>query len=266
MKQRIDDLLVDRGLFESRTKAQTAIMAGLVLVNEQKALKSGTKVDPKSKIRILGEPQRFVSRGGLKLEHALKVSNVDVRGRIAIDVGASTGGFTDCLLQNGAKKVYAIDVGYGQIAWKLRQDERVVVLERMNARSIVSGDLYKGNERPADLSVIDVSFISLGKIFPALFGVLADKADVLALVKPQFEAQRDQVQKGGIVKDPAVHLQVLRKVAAEALEAGFGVFGFSRTPIKGADGNQEFFIFLKKGKKVKNVDINKATSEVAEAA
>ncbi|MFC1559650.1 TlyA family RNA methyltransferase [Candidatus Margulisiibacteriota bacterium] len=266
MKQRIDELLVEKKFFESRSRAQAAVMAGLVLANEKKIEKSGTKVDAGSNIRILGELHRFVSRGGVKLEHALKQFNIKTEGRISIDVGASTGGFTDCMLQHGAKKVYAVDVGYGQIAWKLRQDDRVAVLERMNARNLKKEDLYKEKDDPADLAVIDVSFISLGKIFPALLDLLADNAEVLALVKPQFEAGRDQVEKGGIVKNTAVHKQVLEKVSGEAHGTGFKVCGFTKTPIKGADGNQEFFIYLKKGKKAEEINISEEISNIAGGA
>ena len=263
MKQRIDEFLVENNFFESRTKAQAAIMAGLVLADEKKIVKSGTQIDSNSKIRILGEPQKFVSRGGIKLEHALNCFHVDVNQRIAIDIGASTGGFTDCLLKSGAKRVYAIDVGYGQIAWKLRQDKRIVLLEKTNARNLKKEDLYRGDTELADLAVVDVSFISLGKIFPALYDLLNDNAEVLALVKPQFEAGKDQVGKGGIVKEVKVHKQVLKKVSEDAFSVNFKVLRFAKSPIDGADGNKEFFIHLKKGNG-SSVEIDKEVQNVME--
>lgn len=185
----------------------------------------------------------YVSRGGVKLEHALKVFEIEVKDKIAIDVGASTGGFTDCLLQYGAAKVYAIDVAYGQFAWKLRQDPKVVVVERTNVRYLTPEKLYAGKQK-AELATIDVSFISLSKILPAVYNLLADKAEVIALIKPQFEAKRKQVERGGIVKDKKVHEEVIEKVKAQAQATGFEAKGVIQSPITGADGNVEFFICL----------------------
>jgi 23S rRNA (cytidine1920-2'-O)/16S rRNA (cytidine1409-2'-O)-methyltransferase len=244
MKKRIDQLLVEKGFFDSRTKAQAAIMAGQILVNEQKTDKAGTSVDETSAIRILGEKLPYVGRGGLKLEKALSDFRVDPENRICLDIGASTGGFTDCLLQKAAKKVYAVDVGYGQMDLKVRNDKRVVVIERTNARYLTPEILYgKENER-ASLCVIDVSFISLSKIFPALSDLLSKSADIVALVKPQFEAGREHIEKGGIVKDPEVHKKVLNNVEASAKNNGFNFVGSTQSPITGADGNLEFLIHL----------------------
>ncbi|NQT30368.1 MAG: TlyA family RNA methyltransferase [Candidatus Saganbacteria bacterium] len=254
MKKRLDQILVEKELFESRNKAAAAILAGVVYVNGQKSDKAGKLLAEDVAIEVRGEPHPYVGRGGVKLEHALKEFKVDVKDKVALDIGASTGGFTDCLLQNGAAKVYAVDVGYGQLAWKLRQDSRVVVIERTNARYLTPDDLYKATQRPSDtatqkaeIGVIDVSFISLSKILPAVYDLLADKARVVALVKPQFEAKREQVKKGGIVKDKKVHQEVLEKVKKEAETIGFKVKDVTSSPITGRDGNIEFLLYLSKG-------------------
>ena len=244
-KQRLDQLLVERGLFSSRTQAQASIMAGLIFVNGQKSDKAGKSFPSDIEIKVKGQPHPYVGRGGLKLEQALKEFKINVKDRVALDVGASTGGFTDCLLQNGAAKVYAVDVGYGQLAWKLRQDPRVKVLERVNARNLTLKDLGLESS-DIELAVIDVSFISLAKILPAVYNLLADQAEVIALIKPQFEAKREQVGKGGIVKDDKVRQEVVEKVKAEAKAIGLEVQGVIESPIKGADGNVEFLLFLKK--------------------
>jgi 23S rRNA (cytidine1920-2'-O)/16S rRNA (cytidine1409-2'-O)-methyltransferase len=246
MKKRLDQLLVERKLFSSRTRAQAAILEGRVFVDGQKMDKSGEGVSEEAKIEVRGEALPYVSRGGIKLEHALKEFKVKVTGRIALDVGASTGGFTDCLLKQGAAKVYAIDVGYGQLAWELRQDPRVKVVERTNIRYLTLEDL---GLRTSDLELctIDVSFISLSKVLPAVYNLLAGKAEVIALIKPQFEARREQVGKGGIVKDEQVHGEVIEKVKAGAEAMGFKAKGVVESPIKGADGNKEYFIHLIKG-------------------
>lgn len=246
MKQRLDQTLVEKGFFLSRAQAQAAIMAGLVYLNGQKSDKAGQLVRPEDQLEVKGKEHPYVGRGGLKLAKALDKFTVDPAGRIALDIGASTGGFTDCLLQRGAKKVYAVDVGYGQLAWKLRQDERVVVVERTNARHLTRDKLYNGKDK-ADLAVIDVSFISLAKILPAVYDLLQTKAEVLALIKPQFEADRDQVGKGGIVRDQKVREAVIVKVKQAAVELGFSVAGLTDSPIAGADGNKEFLIYLRKG-------------------
>ncbi len=245
MKQRLDQLLIDRGLFSSRAQAQAAIMAGLVFVNGQKSDKAGKSFPADIEIEVKGQPHPYVGRGGVKLAKALKEFKMNVEGKVAIDVGASTGGFTDCLLQNGANFVYAVDVGYGQLAWKLRQDPRVKVLERTNARNLTLQDLGLGTSNIA-LAVIDVSFISLAKILPAVYNLLTDQAEVIALIKPQFEARREQVGKGGIVKDKKVRQEVVERARREAEAIGFKAQGIIESPIKGADGNVEFLLFLKK--------------------
>ncbi len=247
-KERIDQLLVKKGFFETRSKAQAAIIAGIVYVDNQKTTKSGTKVPEDSKIEIKGKALPYVSRGGLKLEHALKTFKVKIEDSIVIDIGASTGGFTDCLLKQGAKKVYAVDVGYGQLAWKLRGDPGVVVVERTNIRYLKPEGLYKSKteDEKASLATIDVSFISLSKVLPAVYNLLSDEGEVIALVKPQFEARREQVEKGGLVKDRGVQVEVLRKVVKSAEEIGFKFREATYSPIKGADGNIEFFVYLSK--------------------
>lgn len=247
MKKRLDQLLIDKGLFPTRNQAQAAIMAGLVFVEKQRIDKAGTQVDEGSEIEVKGKPHPYVGRGGIKLEGALKEFELEVKGKIALDVGASTGGFTDCLLQNGVKKVYAVDVGHGQLDWKLRNDSRVEVFEKVNARNLTLKDL--GLERSdISLAVIDVSFISLSKILPAVYNLLTEAAEVIALIKPQFEAKREQVGKGGIIRDERVRRGVVEKVKAEAEATGFKASGIIQSPITGADGNVEFFIYLKKGK------------------
>ncbi|MFH1825806.1 MAG: TlyA family RNA methyltransferase [bacterium] len=245
MKKRLDHILVERELFPSRTRAQAAIMAGKIYINGQRSDKAGTLIDLQTEIEIRGENMPYVSRGGLKLEKALEEFGVDVREKVCLDVGASTGGFTDCLLQNGAVKVYALDVGYGQLAWKLRQDSRVVVIEKTNARYLTLESL-KLQTPNIELCVIDVSFISLSKILPAVFNVLADDAIVVALIKPQFEAKREQVGKGGIVRSDEVRQEVIERVKQEADAIGFKTKGIIQSPITGADGNVEFLIYLSK--------------------
>lgn len=238
MKERLDKLLVDRGLAATRAKAQAHIMAGEVRVNGQLAQKAGVAISTDAQIE-LAQPAPYVSRGGYKLAGALEHFAIPVAGRICADVGACTGGFTDVLLQQGAVRVYAIDVGYGQLDWKLRQDPRVVPLERTNARYLQSlAELV-------DLVVIDVSFISLKLILPAVCQWLTREADVIALVKPQFEAGREQVGKGGIVKDPAVHQQVITHLTGWAETNGWVVAGLMPSPITGSDGNIEFLLWLR---------------------
>jgi len=238
-KIRLDRLLAARGLAESREKAQAIIIAGQVLVNGQKQDKAGALVPEDADIRILGETLQYVSRGGLKLEAALREFHVSVEGKTALDVGASTGGFTDCLLQRGAKKVYAIDVGYGQMAWKLRQDPRVVVIERTNIRAIEPSIIP---ER-ADIAVIDVSFISLEKVIPPTLTLLKANAELVALVKPQFEVGREQVGKGGIVRDEAARKAAIERIVEFARESGLDVKGVIPSPITGQDGNVEFLMY-----------------------
>ncbi|WP_043932831.1 TlyA family RNA methyltransferase [Bacillus sp. EB01] len=241
-KERLDVLLVERGLAETREKAKRSIMAGLVYTNEERLDKPGEKISTDLPLTIKGNQLPYVSRGGLKLEKALKVFNVEVKGKTMLDIGSSTGGFTDCALQNGAKMSYALDVGYNQLAWKLRQDERVVVMERTNFRYVTPADLERGMP---EFATIDVSFISLSLIFPVLATLLVPGSDVIALVKPQFEAGREQVGKKGIVRDEKVHLMVLEKTIGLALGEGFNVAGLSYSPITGGDGNIEFLLHLK---------------------
>jgi len=240
-KERLDVLLVERGLIETREKAKRAIMAGLVYTNEERLDKPGEKVKIDIPLNIKGNALPYVSRGGLKLEKALKVFDVNVEGAVILDIGASTGGFTDCALQNGAKMSYALDVGYNQLAWKLRQDERVVVMERTNFRYVTPADLTR--EMP-NFATIDVSFISLTLILPVLKTLLTPGSDIIALVKPQFEAGREQVGKKGIVRDGKVHLQVIEKIINFAMKEGYLVKNLSYSPITGGDGNIEFLLHL----------------------
>lgn len=242
-KIRLDVLLVEKGLQESRQKAQAAIMSGLVYVNRQKVDKPGTPVAEDAAVEVRGSALRYVSRGGLKLEKAMALWPISLAGAVCMDVGASTGGFTDCMLQNGAKKVYAVDVGYGQLAWKLRSDERVVCLERTNARYLSHENIP---EEP-DFSSVDVSFISLKLILPAIAGVLRPAGQVVCLIKPQFEAGREKVGKKGVVRDPAVHLEVLERFLCHAKESGFTVIDLTYSPIRGPEGNIEYLGFLEKG-------------------
>ena len=242
-KIRLDVLLVDKGLQESRQKAQATIMSGLVYVNQQKVDKPGTPVAEDADIEVRGNALRYVSRGGLKLEKAMSVWPIDLAGAVCMDVGASTGGFTDCMLQNGAKKVYAVDVGYGQLAWRLRSDGRVVCLERTNARYL-SHEIIP--EEP-DFSSVDVSFISLKLILPAIADVLRPGGHVVCLIKPQFEAGKEKVGKKGVVRDPAVHFEVLERFLDHAKESGFTVLDLTYSPIRGPEGNIEYLGFLEKG-------------------
>lgn len=239
-KERLDKLLVDRGLCVSRERARAMIMAGKVLVADRVIDKAGTKIDFESEIRLRGEDIPYVSRGGLKLAGGLQDFSLIVVGRVAIDVGASTGGFTDCLLQQGVKKVYAVDVGYGQLAWKLREDKRVVNLERTNIRALTVDQL---SERP-DLAVIDASFISLEKVLPPTLALLSDSADIVALIKPQFEVGKGKVGKGGVVRDPDLHVEVVEKIKLLAVKLGCLVQAVSDSSILGPKGNREFLIHL----------------------
>ena len=239
-KERLDVLLVSLGLAESRAKAQATIMAGEVYVNGQKADKSGMEVGITSNVEVRGSACPYVSRGGLKLEKALRNFGVDPTGYVCSDSGASTGGFTDCLLQQGASKVFAIDVGYGQLAWKIRNDPRVVVMERTNIRYVTPEDLGQ----PLDLSVIDVSFISLSLVLPVVKTLLKPTGQVLCLIKPQFEAGRDKVGKKGVVRDAAVHEEVLQNFITLAKSLGFTIRNLTFSPVKGPEGNIEFLAHL----------------------
>ena len=235
-KERLDVLLCEKGLCESRTRAQAVIMEGLVFVNEQRVDKPGTAVDPEAKIEVRGNACPYVSRGGLKLEKALRDFGVDPTGYVCSDSGASTGGFTDCLLQQGARKVYAIDVGYGQLAWKIRSDDRVVVMERTNIRNVTPEMLGE----PLDLSVVDVSFISLKLVLPVIRELLGPEGQVLCLIKPQFEAGREKVGKKGVVRELSTHIEVLETFLKTAGDLGFTVVNLTYSPVKGPEGNIEF--------------------------
>lgn len=242
-KTRLDVLLVERGFLESRQRAQATIMSGQVFVKGQRVDKPGTAILNDAEIEVRGNTLRYVSRGGLKLEKAMSTFPIDLENTICADIGASTGGFTDCMLQNGAAKVYAVDVGYGQLAWSLRSDSRVVCMERTNAR-------YLTNEQvpdALDFASIDVSFISLKLILPAVCGLLRPEGHVACLVKPQFEAGREKVGKKGVVRDPAVHLEVLEHFLVHAKDSGFTVLGLTYSPIRGPEGNIEYLGFLEKG-------------------
>jgi len=237
-KLRLDRCLFERGLVQSREQGQALILAGQVLVNGQKKDKAGSLVPADAELRILGEQMPYVSRGGLKLEAALREFSIDVMDTTALDVGASTGGFTDCLLQHGAKKVYAVDVGYGQMAWKIRQDPRVVVIERMNIRGMDPTLVPE----TVDIAVIDVSFISLEKVVPIVLQFLKPGASIAALIKPQFEVGKGQVGKGGIVRDEAARATAVEKVRTMFRNAGLEVRGIIPSPITGQDGNVEYLI------------------------
>jgi 23S rRNA (cytidine1920-2'-O)/16S rRNA (cytidine1409-2'-O)-methyltransferase len=241
-KERVDVLLVERGLIETREKAKRTIMAGLVYSNEERLDKPGEKVKVDIPLTIKGNMLPYVSRGGLKLEKALKIFEVTVRDKVLLDIGASTGGFTDCALQNGARMSYALDVGYNQLAWKLRQDDRVVVMERTNFRYVTPADL---NREMPNFASIDVSFISLKLILPVLKTLLVPGSDIIALIKPQFEAGREQVGKKGIVRDQKVHLQVINKIVDFSIQQGYIAENLSFSPITGGDGNIEFLLHLK---------------------
>jgi len=241
-KDRIDKILVDRGLTHSRERAKALIMAGLVVVADHKAEKPGQMVPVSADVRIKGELMPFVGRGGLKLQKALDEFKIDVAGLVALDVGASTGGFTDCLLQRGARKVFAVDVGYGQLAWKLRQDERVVSLEKTNIRHLTADRL---TEIP-DIAVIDASFISLAKVLPATLALLKDGGVIIALIKPQFEVGPGEVGKGGVVRDAEKQRNVVSAISSAAENMGLVVRGVTESPILGAKGNREFLIIMEK--------------------
>ena len=245
-KKRLDVLLCERGLLESRQKAQAVIMAGQVFVGGQRADKAGFATDEAASIEIRGQSPAYVSRGGLKLEKAMDTFPIALEGAVCGDIGASTGGFTDCMLKHGAARVYAVDVGYGQLAWSLRSDPRVVCLERTNARYLTHGEIPD----QLDFSSVDVSFISLKLILPALRGVLKPTGQVACLIKPQFEAGRDKVGKKGVVRDPAVHREVLEHFLVHAFDADFTVKDITFSPIKGPEGNIEYLGYLTAGRGV----------------
>ena len=249
-KERLDILLVEKGIFPTREKAKSAIMAGEVLVEGERVNKSGQRIKAESNISVIKKETAYVSRGGEKLEKAIKVFNINVKGKEVIDVGASTGGFTDCLLKFGAKKVYCIDVGYGQLAWKLQKDNRVVVIDRTNIRYLTSDkfdDLF-------ELATIDVSFISLDKVLPAVYNLLKEKGEVITLIKPQFEAGREFIQKGGLVKKAEVHQMVIERVGDKAQKIGFSIQALTFSPLKKASGNIEYLIYLVKNSGKDKID------------
>lgn len=240
-KIRLDAAVFERGFSESRERAKALIMAGVVYVNQQKADKPGMTVTPEDQIEVRDNPLKYVSRGGLKLEKAMASFPIDLTGLVCADIGASTGGFTDCMLQNGASKVYAVDVGYGQLAWKLRTDPRVINLERTNFRYVTEEQIPE----KLDFASVDVSFISLRLILPVLFGLLKPGAEAVCLIKPQFEAGKDAVGKKGVVRDKSVHINVLETVTAFMLECGFSLLGLTYSPVKGPEGNIEYLAYLR---------------------
>lgn len=242
-KIRLDQLVFDLGLTESRERAKTTVMSGLVFVNGQRADKPGMQVSPDANVEVKGAALPYVSRGGFKLEKALKVFPVDPEDKVCIDCGASTGGFTDVLLQNGAKKVYSVDVGYGQLAWSLRQDVRVINMERTNIRYISSDQIPE----PIDMAVMDLSFISIKLVLPAVCSLLKDGGELVCLIKPQFEAGREEVGKKGVVRDKGVHLSVIESILDFAPSVGMTVMGLDFSPIKGPEGNIEYLCYMKKG-------------------
>ena len=240
MKERLDVLLVQRGLAPSREKAKTMIMEGNVFVDEQREDKAGSFFDVEAKIEVRGNTLRYVSRGGLKLEKAMEAFGLDLSGCVCMDIGASTGGFTDCMLQNGAAKVYAVDVGYGQFAWKLRQDPRVVCMEKTNIRYVTPDQIGE----PLDFASVDVSFISLTKVLEPAKALLREGAQMVCLIKPQFEAGKDKVGKKGVVREQSTHREVIEKVIAYARGLGFRVLHLDYSPVKGPEGNIEYLVHL----------------------
>lgn len=262
-KIRLDVYLTENGMTESRERAKALIMAGQVYVKNQKCDKAGLMIDEnESTVEIRGEQLKYVSRGGLKLEKAMSSFPITLEGKTAMDIGASTGGFTDCMLMNGAKKVFAVDVGYGQLAWKLRQDERVVSMERTNIRYVTPEDI--GEE--LDFASIDVSFISLRLVLPVAHALLKTGGEIAALIKPQFEAGRGQVGKKGVVRDKNVHYEVIRTVLDFAAETGFSILGLTFSPVKGPEGNIEYLTYLKKEQQ-QRADVSDAQiREIVEAS
>lgn len=259
MKERLDVLLIERGFFDSREKAKAVIMAGEVFVNGQREDKAGSKFDKEADIEVKGKALRYVSRGGLKLEKAVEVYKLDLADKVCIDIGSSTGGFTDCMLQNGAAKVYAIDVGTNQLAWKLREDRRVVSMEKTNIRYVTEDDLPE----KADFASVDVSFISLTKVLKAAVNLLNTDAEMVCLIKPQFEAGREKVGKKGVVRDFSVHKEVIQLVINFALSLNFLIKGLTFSPVKGPEGNIEYLLYIqKKNESMNETMIDKILSEV----
>ncbi len=241
-KKRLDVLLFERGFAESREKAKAIIMSGIVYADNQKADKAGSTYPEDVSLEVRGSTLKYVSRGGLKLEKAMEVFPIDLNGAVTMDIGASTGGFTDCMLQNGAKKVFSIDVGYGQLAWKLRQDPHVVNLERTNFRYVTSEQITE----TVDFFSVDVSFISLKKILPVARELIKDGGTAVCLIKPQFEAGRENVGKNGVVRDPKIHVSVIKDIISFSLENGYSVLGLDFSPVKGPEGNIEYLLYIQK--------------------
>lgn len=255
--KRLDVLLVEKNMFDSREKARASIMAGQIFVDGQRIDKCGDKVKETSNIEFKGQTMPYVSRGGYKLEKSIKSFNISLNGKVCLDIGASTGGFTDCMLQNGASQVFAIDVGYGQLAWKLRTDPRVVCMERTNARYLTFDDLGKF----ADFASIDVSFISLKKIILPIIDLLSNKGEVVALIKPQFEAGREKVGKKGVVREPSIHKEVINVILAFLIENNLKVIGLDHSPIKGPEGNIEYLVYFTKDEEYK-IDFNMSQVDI----
>lgn len=251
-KERLDVLVVAQGLCETREKAQKYIMAGMVLVNDQKVDKAGTKVPIDSHLRLVGEPLPYASRGGFKLAEAFERFPISMKDAVVVDLGASTGGFVDCALQHGAKRVYAVDVGYGQLAWKLRTDERVINMEKTNARFLTPEDFPE----LMDWMTTDVAFISLTKILPAAYSILKEDGSGVALIKPQFEAGHDKVGKNGVVRDPAVHEEVIQRILTFNEELGFKTLGIVHSPIQGPQGNIEYLYWFTKDLQATSVSVD----------
>lgn len=262
-KERLDILLVEKGIITSREKAKACIMEGRVYVNGQKVDKAGEKVGVDSDIEYRGDTLKYVSRGGLKLEKAMATWDLILDDKVCMDIGASTGGFTDCMLQNGAAKVFAVDVGYGQFAWKLRTDERVVCMERTNIRYVTPEDI---NNDLLDFASIDVSFISLKKIMPATLGLLKDDGEVVALIKPQFEAGREKVGKKGVVREISTHKEVVHGIIDFLLEQDLNVLGVGYSPIKGPEGNREYLVYFSKNKDKESSFVKEDIDAVVEAS
>ena len=259
MKERLDVLLTERGFFDSREKAKAVIMAGEVFVNGQREDKAGSKFDREADIEVKGKVLKYVSRGGLKLEKAVEVYGLNLDGKVCIDIGSSTGGFTDCMLQNGAIKVYAIDVGTNQLAWKLREDERVVSMEKTNIRYVTEGQIPE----KADFASVDVSFISLTKVLPVAVNLLKDDAHMVCLIKPQFEAGREKVGKKGVVRDFTVHREVMELITNFAVELNFLIKGLTFSPVKGPEGNIEYLIYMqKKNEKMGETEIDNILTNI----
>ena len=250
-KKRLDVMLVEQGLAESREKAKAIIMSGIVYVDGEKEDKAGSTFAETANIEVRGKTLKYVSRGGLKLEKAMQVFPIELEGKVCMDVGASTGGFTDCMLQNGAVKVYSVDVGYGQLAWKLREDERVICMEKTNIRYVKPEDI----DDKIEFASVDVSFISLSKVLPPLRNLLKEDAEVVCLIKPQFEAGREKVGKKGVVRDKSVHVEVIENVSCFALVSGFEILGLDFSPVKGPEGNIEYLIHLRKTAEIQENDI-----------